>query len=68
MMNQRAKTECEWQLEQLANDTKFNQWIERRYNITVQDLIARVHDGVIRINKNSIVTPQQMVDFYQMHY
>lgn len=66
MMNKRAKTEREWQLEQLANDTKFNQWIERRYNITVQDLIARVHDGVIRINKNTIVTPQQMVDFYQM--
>lgn len=66
MMNKRAKTEREWQLEQLANDAKFNQWIERRYNITVQDLISRVHDGAIRINKNTIVTPQQMVDFYQM--
>ena len=66
MMNRRADAENEWQLEQLANDTKFNQWIERRYNVTVQDLIARVHDGVIRINQNTVVTPQQMVDFYQM--
>lgn len=65
-MNQRAKEERKWQLKQLAKDKQFNQWIERKYNITAQELIARVHDGVIRINKNTIVTPQQMVDFYQM--
>lgn len=65
-MNQRAKEEREWQLKQLAKDEQFNRWIERRYNITAQELIARVHDGVIRINKNTTVTPQQMFDFYQM--
>lgn len=60
-----VETEHLWQLKELEKDNRFNNWLERHYSITISELNSKIHDGVIRINSNQVVSAQQMVEYYQ---
>ena len=60
-----VETEHLWQLKELEKDNRFNNWLKRHYSITISELNSKMHDGVIRINSNQVVSAQQMVEYYQ---
>lgn len=60
-----VETEHLWQLKELEKDNRFNNWLKRHYSITISELNSKIHDGVIRINSNQVVSAQQMVEYYQ---
>lgn len=63
--DQRSNIEKQWQLDQLKQDKKFNEWIERKYNFTTRQLSQLFREGYIRIKNNETVSAKQMVEYYQ---
>lgn len=55
-----------WQLSELEKDNRFNQWLERRYRLTVNEINSHIANGVVKINKHDSISVDQMLDYYSL--